>query len=313
MRSANFPQPIPYQGSKRKQVPIILRYVPRGTAVLWEPFAGSGAVTVGAGLERSASRYVLGDVLEPLVGIWQLILNEPEQLCDEYEAIWSAQLGDPRGYYDSLRDAYNRERQPAQLLYLVARCVKNAVRFNAEGKFNQSPDKRRLGMQPALLRQRVRQVHRVLAGKASALCCDYSAALEAATPSDLVYMDPPYLGVSGTRDTRYVTGLDYSRFLSDLETANRRGVSYLVSFDGRTGERTYGPGLPDGLGLCKIDVHVGRSSQATLNGRADETVESLYVSPALRQRLRLQNIVLPETASVRPSNSGSEVLPLFSA
>jgi len=31
------------------------------------------------------------------------------------------------------------------LLYLLDRCVKGAVRYNKEGWFNQSPDKRRLG------------------------------------------------------------------------------------------------------------------------------------------------------------------------
>lgn len=313
MKLTNLPQPIPYQGSKRKQVPVILRYTPRDTDVFWEPFVGSGAATIGAGLSRAASRFVVGDVLDPLVGIWQLILNDPKSLCDEYDAIWHAQLGDPRGYYDSLRDTYNHEHRPAQLLYLIARCVKNAVRFNADGKFNQSPDKRRLGMKPALLRERVTEVHRLLGGRASAECCDYSVALQSAKPNDLVYMDPPYLGVSGTRDTRYLNGLDYDRFLAALELANQRGVSYLVSFDGRCGERTYGPGLPNHLRLSKIDVHVGRSSQATLNGRDDETVESLYVSPALRERLRFQNISLDEVVSVKTEAPASRILPLFAA
>ncbi|MCB9570288.1 MAG: hypothetical protein H6710_24265, partial [Myxococcales bacterium] len=99
-------------------------------------------------------------------------------------------------------------------------------------------------------------------------------------------------------DPRYHQGLDVARFVGLLAAANERGVSYMVSFDGRTGARAYGPGLPDELGLAKIEVHVGRSSQATLNGRADETVESLYLSPALTRRLAASSVVIDASISV---------------
>jgi len=39
--------------------------------------------------------------------------------------------------------------------------------------------------------------------------------------------------------------------------------------------------LPEHLNLIKIAIHAGRSSQATLLGRDDITIESLYLSPAL--------------------------------
>lgn len=292
------PQPIPYQGSKRRLAPIILRYLPRDTATLREPFVGSGAVTIAAAMGHRARAYVVADTLAPLVGIWDAILHRSTALADAYEAIWSAQRTDPRAHFDAVRETFNRERDPAQLLYLVARCVKNAVRFNAEGHFNQSPDLRRSGVQPALLRRRVEAVHALLAGRARALCADYRESLEAAAPGDVVYMDPPYLGVSGTRDGRYHQGLDYPRFVADLADANARGVSYLVSFDGRSGTKTYGPGLPGSLALHKSEIHVGRSSQATLHGRTDETVESLYLSPGLVARLRTEGVALRDRERV---------------
>lgn len=311
MNLKNAPQPIPYQGSKRQLVPLILRYVPTDTRKHYEPFVGSGAVSIGVAATRAAQRFVVSDSLGPLVGIWQQILNQPRQLADEYERIWNAQLADPRGYYDAVRDEFNQTQDPARLLYLIARCVKNAVRFNADGKFNQSPDKRRLGMKPALLRARVVEVHALLKDRTTAVCADYAQSLRQAEPADLVYMDPPYMGVSGGRDARYHQGLDYERFVAELEHANQRGVSYIVSFDGRCGERTYGPGLPDKLRLHHIEVHAGRSSQATLNGRADETVESLYLSPALIERLQAQKADLRASEFTRTSraNTAQAALP----
>lgn len=310
MNFQNAPQPIPYQGSKRLQVPVILHHLPKDAGTLWEPFVGSGAVTIGAAFSRAANRFVLGDTLEPLVGIWRLILEDPSALCDGYEALWLGQLGDPRTWYDQIRDRFNEERKPDQLLYLIARCVKNAIRFNVDGRFNQSPDNRRLGMKPSLLRIRVSSVHEVLAGKTQAICADYGHALRTAAPADVVYMDPPYMGVSGKRDSRYHEVLDLDRFIRELGAANERNVSYLVSFDGRCGDRIYGETLPASLDLDRIEVHVGRSSQATLNGRTDETVESLYISQALRRRLQSENVMIAANASVKtpPTPSRQDLL-----
>jgi DNA adenine methylase len=293
------PQPIPYQGSKRRLAPIILRHLPGDAATLYEPFVGSGAVTIAAAMAGRARAFVVGDTLAPLVGIWDAMLHRSALLADRYEAIWEAQHVDPRAHFDAVRASFNRERDPAQLLYLVARCVKNAVRFNADGDFNQSPDNRRLGVKPAALRRRVDAVHALLAGRARAVCADYGDSLRAAARDDVVYLDPPYLGVSGGRDGRYHQGLDYPRFVADLAAANARGVSYLVSFDGRSGAKTYGPDLPESLALHKSEIHVGRSSQATLNGRTDETVESLYLSPALVARLRADGVALRDRERVR--------------
>lgn len=296
------PQPIPYQGSKRRLVPRILEYVPKDTATLWEPFVGSGALTIGAALRGAAASHVVSDTLEPLVAIWRGMLTDPESLSAEYEAIWNAQLSDPRVYYDTIRLRFNRERQPAQLLFLLYRCVKSAVRFNAKGEFNQSPDRRRLGTRPARVRARLQAVHAALSGRCQARCTDYAEALGLAKPEDVVYMDPPYMGVSGSRDPRYHQALEMERFVAHLESANRRDVAYLVSFDGHSGDRSYGPDLPEHLHLERISLPVGRSSQATLHGRADTTVESLYLSLALCARLREEHRGDPasDTSARRP-------------
>lgn len=279
------PQPIPYQGSKRRLAPRILRYLPADTDTLYEPFAGSGAISVGAAMIGGARRFVLSDSLAPLVGLWQGLLTDPDGLARAYEVIWTAARADPAGSYTQIRDQFNRDQDPVKLLYLIARCVKNAVRFNAEGRFNQSPDHRRLGMRPALLRARAAAVHALLGARARARCADYALSLREAGPADVLYLDPPYLGVSGTRDARYHQGLDLDRFLAELRAANRAGLSFLLSFDGRCGERAYGPALPADLGLRLVELPAGRSSQATLSGRVEETVESLYLSPALVARL----------------------------
>ncbi|NMO15745.1 DNA adenine methylase [Pyxidicoccus fallax] len=278
---AEIPHPIPYQGSKRRLAPIILEYLPDDLETLYEPFCGSAAVSLAVARAKKARRIELNDSLEPLTKLWSNIIASPEAVADEYEKIWHAQHDDPRAYFDHVRDDFNRDRDPTKLLFLLARCVKNSVRFNAAGEFNQSPDKRRVGTRPERMRQNILGASQLLKGRSVVTCGDYVKALERATRKDVVYMDPPYQGTSGARDQRYHQQLDRERFISDLDRHIRRGVRVIISFDGRSGDRTYGPELPSSLGLTKIEVHAGRSSQATLNGEEANTFESLYVSPKL--------------------------------
>lgn len=276
------PQPIPYQGSKRQLAPAILAWLPAQIDTLREPFAGSGALTLAAADRGLAARYALGDTLRPLVALWSLILHDPDALVAGYAQLWTPQPSRER--YEQIRSAFNQDNDPVKLLFLATRCVKNAIRFNREGAFNQSADRRRAGTRPERVAERVSAAHHLLAHKTTAAVEDYAHALQIAGPDDVVFLDPPYLGVSGSRDPRYHQGLDLDRFVAELAQANARGVAWLVTLDGRCGDRVYGPGLPDHLGAARVELAAGRSSQSTLSGRAEQTVESLYLSPALLAR-----------------------------
>ncbi len=273
------PHPIPYQGSKRKLAPAILSVV-RGREVrtLYEPFAGSAALTIAAAHAGLGARYVIADSLEPLVEIWRGILAEPADLAESYARVWNGQRPDDEGYYSRVRERFNEHSNPADLLYLLARCVKNSPRWNRDGRFNQGADHRRLGMAPDKMLRAIVGTHRLLRGKADATSGDFEQTIADAKSHDLVYMDPPYEGTSGSRDSRYHQGLDRTRLIGALERLNRRGVPWILSYDGRCGERTYGSPLPSELRATHIELDAGRSSQATLNGEDAITVESLYLS-----------------------------------
>jgi len=94
-------------------------------------------------------------------------------------------------------------------------------------------------------------------------------------------MDPPYQGVCNDRDSRYFSRISYEEFVLVLSELNTRQIRYVVSYDGRMGDKTFGNRLPEELSLTLIELEAGRSTQATLLGRDDVTVESLYLSPRL--------------------------------
>lgn len=276
------PHPIPYQGSKRNLASAILAIVAgRDVQRLYEPFAGSAAITIAAASARIGVQHVIADSLDPLIALWNRILSAPSDLADAYERVWKGHERGGEDYYTRVRERFNVKRDPADLLYLLARCVKNSPRWNRDGHFNQSADRRRLGMQPAKMRRELVGTHAVLRGKAVALAGDFEQTIADARPCDLVYMDPPYEGTSGSRDTRYHQGLARERLIVALDDLNRRAVPWLLSYDGRCGEKTYGSPLPEALGATRIEIDAGRSSQATLNGHAATTFESLYVSKNL--------------------------------
>lgn len=283
----SIPQPFQYQGSKRILAPQILRYLPRQFATLIEPFAGSAAISLACGSRQYAKRYWINDLNVPLVQLWNLIINRPEDLLDSYQELWRGEAKDAYEQFYAVRERFNRTRESTLLLYLLTRCIKGAVRYNNEGMFNQSPDKRRLGTRPETMRKNIMAVSQILRGKAIITGLDFRDVLESAGGDDVVYMDPPYQGTSGERDTRYLSGLSFDDFVTALDRLNSRGVRFIVSYDGRTGTKSYGDPLPSFLKLVQIDLEAGRSTQATLLGRNEQTVESLYISNSLAREIGL--------------------------
>jgi DNA adenine methylase len=281
---ANLPHPVQYQGSKRNIAAYILRFLPNQVERLVEPFAGTAAISIAAVAEQSTRNLWLNDLNKPLIELFQLIIENPTDIADAYAEIWSEQHADSISHYFEVRKSFNQTNDPKLFLYLLARCVKGAVRYNSDGLFNQSPDKRRKGTQPETMRKNIEGVSKLLKGKCQFTYWDYKQVLAQVQDRDFVYMDPPYQGVCGNKDSRYFSGIDFEDFVVALEDLNERGIAFAISYDGRLGNKTFGRVLPESLGLNKIEIEVGRSSQSTLLGRKEVTVESLYLSPDLISR-----------------------------
>ena len=282
---AYVPHPFPYQGSKRRIAKHILSYFPYDVDRLIEPFCGSAAVTIAAAYEWKARRFWINDSNRSLMELWTEILNHPRRLAEDYRDMWIRQQNDPSTYFYSVREEFNREPKPRLMLYLLARIVKGSIRYGRNGNFNQSPDNRRLGMQPDKMAKQLLSASSLLSGRSDATVCDFREIVSHAGRNDLVYMDPPYQGTSETGDPRYHQGLSFNEFVDALENMNRGDVAYIVSYDGWTGNKQHGDPLPMDLDLTHITIDAGRSTQSTLLGGSDRTFESLYLSAPLLGRL----------------------------
>jgi len=287
--NGKLPHIVQYQGSKRLLAPQILRYMPHKINRLFEPFSGMAAITIAAANDNRAKRYYINDLNEPIVRILQSAINTPDELVEKYTDIWAAQFTYPGGHLEHfyhIRSCFNDGKQTGEnMLYLLARCVKGAVRYGRNGNFNQSPDKRRHGTNPKNISSNVQAISTMLKGKVEFTAIDYRKIFDMAEPGDLIYLDPPYQGVSNAKDNRYFCGLSFDEFSASIAKLDKQGIDYIISYDGECGGRSYGLDLPSNLNCVKYVLNAGTSAQATLLGKKSTTFESLYVSKNIASKV----------------------------
>ncbi|PTH34757.1 DNA adenine methylase [Staphylococcus arlettae] len=293
----NLQQAIPYQGSKRTLAKQIVSHMPQKIERFIEPFSGSAALSLAVAKSNISDNIWINDINKPLSKLIELIINKPNYVATEYEYLWNMQLDNPKEFYIKKRAEFNRTQNPVILLYLLARCVKNAVRYNNSGHFNQSPDNRRLGKQPKRMSKELYEMSRILQTRTLVTHKSYYEILDEFTINDFVYLDPPYMGTRGG-SKRYIESLDLNLFVKSLEHLNEKKVPFIISFDGKTGDKVYGEDLPLELNLTKILIEVGLSAQSTLNGNKDITYESLYLSQQAKEMMYLSNIKIVDNQYV---------------
>lgn len=283
------PHLVQYQGSKRIIAPEIIKFFPDKIDRLIEPFSGTCAISILAAAENKCGSFWVNDINEPLIRMMEECVKKPDKLAEEYLVIWERQFQTGQNnidYFYKIRDEFNcGMKDSARMLFLLARIVKGAVRYNIHGELNQSCDKRRYGTKPQIITNNAFKISKLLKEKTLFSNKDYKEILAMAKPGDLVYMDPPYQGTSNkdnSRDNRYIQGVDFEEFVDELEKLNNRGIDFIVSYDGITGDKVIGKYLPQKLELNHIYINAGLSAQATLNGKKEITYESLYISKNLK-------------------------------
>jgi DNA adenine methylase len=230
---ANLPHFIQYQGSKRNLAKHILQFLPKKIDRLVEPFAGTAAISVAMSANQIAHSFWLNDLNKPLIELLELAVENPNEIADFYLELWNEQHTDSVAHYFEVRSRFNKTNDPKLFLYLLARCVKGSVRYNSEGLFNQSPDKRRKGTRPQTMRKNIAGVSSLLRSRCKFTNFDYREVLEQIQDSDFIYMDPPYQGVCGNRDSRYLSGIDFDDFVLAIEQLNQKGAAFAISYDGK--------------------------------------------------------------------------------
>ncbi|WP_302681852.1 Dam family site-specific DNA-(adenine-N6)-methyltransferase [uncultured Ruminococcus sp.] len=261
---------IKWSGSKRSQSSKIKSFFPTSFGTYFEPFIGGGSMLYAVSPEKS----ICGDICKPLIDLWKEIRDNPDQLADGYSERWNRLQEEGYTAYYNIRDDFNANKSPYDLMFLSRTCVNGLIRFNDKGEFNNSLHYSRPGINPESLRAIIKDWSEHIQGS-EFFADDYIVTTNSAKSGDVVYLDPPYFHTKG----RYFGTIDYERFLEYLDDLNGRGIKYLLSFDGKRGEADYTVDLPKELYKRHEFLPSGNSTfKKVIDGETEKVFESLYMN-----------------------------------
>ena len=262
------PSLLKWTGSKRSQAAIIKGLGPHKINRYFEPFLGGGSVLYFF----TENNCLVSDVYSPLIQFWTLVKENPSKVINYYTKNWQLLQEDFPGYYYVVRDNFNSKPNGLDLSFLSRTCVNGIIRFNGEGKFNNSIHLSRRGMVPDKFEEIVNGWHSKLE-KVEFMACSFEESLSRCKKGDFVYMDPPY---EGTKQ-RYISSIDFQLLWNILDKLNSKGVNWALSFDGSRGEKEYSVSIPKEIYITKHDINCGLSALSkVLNAKSEIVTESLY-------------------------------------
>lgn len=253
-------QMLKWIGNKQRVAHLIANMLPPIDCVTYfEPFLGSAAV-LGT---LQPPRAIGSDAYGPLIGIWQTLHDNPDQLVSWYAArrqLWWEADGPVarRAVYENILRDFNRSPNAADFVFLSRACYGGVVRFRQADGGMSTPMGAHTPIDEASFRKRAELWAQRTSG-AKFECMDYREAFALAGAGDVVYCDPPYVHsqaiLYGGQSFR-LADLFY-----EIAAAKDRGVHVALSIDGtkRSGNLLCDIPLPDGVFETEAMLTVGRS------------------------------------------------------
>lgn len=221
--------PIKIQGIKTKLIPFISSHLPTRNYNRWiEPFMGSGVV----GFNFAGKRAIFADVNPYTIDFYKNIKNGviSARRIKEY-LIEQAPLLKEGGsdYYRFVRDRFNKEHNPLDLLFLNRSCFNGLMRFNKNGKYNvpfgHKPERFAQAYITKIYNQSLFVENKIRTNDWDFVCCSFDKIIGIANGDDFIYCDPPYIG----RHVDYFDSWDEAKEkMLHIELSNS-GCLYMVS------------------------------------------------------------------------------------
>jgi len=253
-------------GNKQRYASQIADLIPEYNTYI-EPFLGSGAVL---GTVAPASG-IAGDVLEPLVGIWQQLQTNSQALLNHYADIWQRYIEDRPTIYKQVLAAYNASPNPYDLLFLCRACYGGVVRFTKDGRMS-TPVGAHTAISPASLKERI-EAWRERVRTTAFIHADFEQTMAYATKGDIVYCDPPY---EYTQKILYgAQDFSLKRLWQAVEECKAHDAKVMLSLDGKKKSGTVALkfDIPEGLFQREISIDCGGSMLRRFQKRG-ETMEN---------------------------------------
>ena len=238
---ANFKPIMKWSGSKRSQSDELILYFPHEIDTYYEPFCG-GCSMLRALLESDIkTNYIIcSDLNSDLIQTWKEIEFHPDDVLREYTRMWNemnslSSIDEKRKYFERKRAELNMCHDPYIFFFIMRTTTNGMPRYNGKGEFNNGLHLNRDGIEPENLRPIMKDWWKMLHSRDVEFWnCDYYEIFKRAKPGDFLYLDPPYFGTD--RNKVYFGSIDFNLFFNRLKELNERGVKYMLSFNGKSGD-----------------------------------------------------------------------------
>ena len=201
-----------------------------------EPFVGGGAVFFHLVQRYDCIReFYLFDVNEDLINCYNAIKKNVHSVIKKLKVLEKDYLAKDRtarrDFYYHIRQQFNLDKSPSQLIFLNKTCYNGLYRANRKGEFNVP-----FGdyINPTICD--VENLHAVseVLQKAQILCGDFEDSDNYIDNKTFVYLDPPYRPISSTASfTSYskddFTEKDQIRLAKFCRRIDAKGAKFLVS------------------------------------------------------------------------------------
>jgi DNA adenine methylase len=190
--------PLKCQGIKTKLAEWIKDHSTFENNGTWfEPFMGSGVV----GFNVRPRRAIFADVNPHIINFYNAIKNgkvtagiAKEFLEHEGEILQKQ----GESYYYEVRERFNKDSKPLDLLFLNRACFNGVMRFNKKGGFNVPFGHKPQRFAKAYITKIANQIKYVTQSVSqydwTFVCSDFRRLIPSATEDDFIYCDPPYIG-----------------------------------------------------------------------------------------------------------------------
>jgi DNA adenine methylase len=234
-------QLLKWVGNKQRYAEAIARHLPDDPGTYFEPFVGTGAVLATMRPERG----IAGDTLAVLVDLLRLVQSDPDRLVNHYHSAREEILVRGKEGYEAVKERFNAQPNPEDLLVLSRTCYGGVVRFTRAGTIS-TPMGPHKPMGADKLRRYMLEWQSRLIG-VEFVHQDFAETMALAVDGDTIYCDPPYL--HGQKILYGATDFRLTRLWQSVADAVERGARVAVSLDGyrRSGARVIDLGAPDGL------------------------------------------------------------------
>lgn len=278
---AKFQPIIKWSGSKRSQSDEILKYFPNEIDTYYEPFCGGASILFSLLKNENikVNRYVISDINEDLINLWNMVKHNPNKLKNTYRILWTKlynkkTISEKKAYYEKVRNNYNEDHEdPAYFLFLNRTCFNGLIRYNSNGDFNTSYHLNRDGIHPDKLDKIIDEWSFLLNEKNVEIYLrDYSEIIP--KEGDFIYLDPPYMDTKGMYLYNKFNQIDFFVYLNNLK------CSYILSYNGISGNDNKIFDVPENVYDEHILIKSGNSSfkRITESEKDAMVYESLYIS-----------------------------------